>query len=322
MNAMRILVVRLGAMGDVIHALPAVASLARGIPGARITWILHPRWLPLVEANPHVAETILFDRRDRGLLRSAWRALRAQRFDLAVDLQGLVQSALVARAARPSRILGFARGAVREPPASWIYSKPVAPQAVHVVDRNLELARAAGATCEVREFPLPPGRAEGELPEGPFVLASPVAGWTSKQWPAANYARLADCLKQDFGLPLVVNGAPASASVLKGIPRVRVHLSGIEGLIHATRRAAAVVGVDSGPMHLAAALGKPGVAVFGPTDPARNGPYGGSLCVLRDPHAATSYKREPEIAESMRAVTVEMVMAALRPQLEKAVQPA
>ncbi len=105
------------------------------------------------------------------------------------------------------------------------------------------------------------------MPEGDFVLASPLAGWGAKQWPLENYARLADKLRRDCGLPLVLN-APHPIEMAGAMS----HVSGIPGLIDATRRATAVVGVDSGPMHLAAALGKPGVAIFGPTDPARNGP--------------------------------------------------
>ena len=125
-------------------------------------------------------------------------------------------------------------------------------------------------------FPSPKARRKAHLPDGKFVLASPLAGWGSKQWPLEFYEELA----RRLDLPLVVNGPPEAAATLARIRGAHVHLSGIRGLIHATRRAHAVIGVDSGPMHLAAALAKPGVAIFGPTDPARNGPYGGSLRVV------------------------------------------
>jgi hypothetical protein len=115
----------------------------------------------------------------------------------------------------------------------------------------------------LRTFAIPQGAPEGKLPDGRFVLASPLAGWGAKQWPLKSYEELAAKLD----VPLVVNGAPGSASELGSIRGAHVHLSGIDGLIDATRRAHAVIGVDSGPMHLAAALGKPGVAIFGPTDP-------------------------------------------------------
>src|SRR5262249_39059949 len=164
------------------------------------------------------------------------------------------------------------------------YTERIQSNSAHVVDRNLELAAAAGAAHVAREFPIPPGAPEGDLPKSDFVLASPLAGWVSKQWPAAYYAELAAGLD----LPLVVN-VPAAG--MMSIPGSHEHISGLPGLIHATRRAAAVIGVDSGPMHLADALGKPGVALFGPTDPARNGPYKRSLRVLRNASAVTTYKR-------------------------------
>src|SRR5207248_3009600 len=135
-----------------------------------------------------------------------------------------------------------------------------------------DLAASAGAAATLRTFPLPPGRPEGMLPEGPYVLACPLAGWRSKQWPLDHYRQLARRLR-DLGLTLVLNGPASAFASLASVPEARPHCSGIAGLIDATRRAAAVVGVDSGPLHLAAALGKPGVAIFGPTDPARNGPY-------------------------------------------------
>jgi len=176
----------------------------------------------------------------------------------------------------------------------------------HIVDRNLELVTAAGASSILRTFPLPEGRREGELPEGKFVLASPLAGWGSKQWPLEMYQGVAERLD----MPLVLNGPPDAAAALATVRGARVHLSGIAGLIDATRRAHTVIGVDSGPMHLAAALGKPGVAIFGPTDPARNGPYGGSLRVLRSKAAVTTYKRHMNDAD-MRAIAPAAVIEAL-----------
>jgi heptosyltransferase-1 len=305
MDGTRILVVRLGAMGDVIHALPAVASLKHSFPRSHVTWVIRPRWAPLLEANPFIDEIVLLERTPRGVF-DAVRRLRARRFDFAVDFQGLLQSALVATAARANRIVGFHRSQAAEAVAALFYSNTVVTSSAHVVDRNLELAAAAGASATVRLFPLPEGRAESSLPEGKFVLASPLAGWGSKQWPLEMFEEVARTLE----LPLVVNGAPDAAATLERIRGAHVHLSGLAGLIDATRRAHAVIGVDSGPMHLAAALSKPGVAIFGPTDPARNGPYGGSLRVLRSPSAVTTYKRRAE-DHWMREITPAAVVEAL-----------
>jgi heptosyltransferase-1 len=310
MTGPRILVVRLGSMGDVIAALPAVASLKHSIPHSKITWAIDPKWSLLLEGNPYVDSVVHLDRRTFTGLRQAWSELRAARFDFAVDFQGLVKSALVATLARPERIFGFNAASARESAASWFYSTKVPIRSYHAVERNLDLAAAAGASNILRTFPLPPGTPEAELPEGDFVLASPLAGWGAKQWPLEYYSRLSERLRGECGMPLVVD-VPYPLH----IESTETHVSTLPGLIHATRRAAAVVGLDSGPLHLAAALGKPGVAIYGPTDPARHGPYGGSIEVLRSPEAVTTYRRTPEPDPSMREITPDRVFEALVPIL-------
>ena len=301
-----ILVVRLGAMGDILHTLPAAASLKHSFPGAHLTWAVESRWRPLLEDNPFIDRIVELRRGSLGGLLETARELRSRRYDLAVDFQGLIKSALTAAMARPGRLFGYHQSQARERVAAIFYSNRVTVSAVHVVDRHLELAYAAGAVHPLRVFPLPAGRAEAPLPEGDFVLASPLAGWGAKQWPLDSYRSLGELLRSRLGIPLVLDGPPGS-----GFDQY----SSLAGLIHTTRRAAAVVGVDSGPLHLAAALGKPGVAIFGPTDPARNGPYGGSLRVLRSPSAATTYKRGADTAGSMREITPEAVFESLRAQL-------
>jgi heptosyltransferase-1 len=303
-----ILIVRLGAMGDIIHSLPGAASLTHSFPDARITWVVEPAWVPLLEGNGFVDRLVVFRRTDPSSWKRTKEELRAERYDLAVDFQGLAKSALIAHQARPERIAGFGSGVVRERAAGLFYSTRVGSDAVHVVDQALDLAAGAGASNLVRAFPLPAGSPEGHLPDGPFALASPLAGWTSKQWPLEYYARLAALLREKLGMPLVLNGAPGAVPTVAGTIR---HESGIAGLIDATRRAALVIGVDSGPLHLAAALNKSGAAIFGPTDPIRNGPYGGDFEVFRIPGVRTTHRRGQVIDPSMRAVTPEEVFAAL-----------
>jgi heptosyltransferase-1 len=310
----RILVVRLGAMGDVIHTLPAVASLKHSFPGSHLTWLIEAQWAPLLAGNPYVDAVAIFRRGSPRAWIRTWRKLRSGGFDFAIDFQGLVKSALAASMARPDRIFGFHQSQLRERAAALFYSNHTLAHAAHVVDRNLELAADAGAANILRTFPLPEGSAEGELPASGFVLASPLAGWRYKQWPLMFYSRLAARLERELELPLVLNGPPGTndfASVAAALP----HQSTVEGLIYATRRATAVVGVDSGPLHLAAALGKPGVAIFGPTDPARNGPYGESVSVLRSPRAVTTYKRLSTINPAMRDIDPDRVFEALKAQL-------
>ena len=334
-------------MGDIVHALPAVATLKQGFPGSHLTWVVEPQWAALLEGNPFVDRVILLRRRSASGVLASLRELRSATFDFAVDFQGLLKSAVVAAAARPERIFGWDRGQLREPAAGVFYTHRASSAASHVVDRNLDLSAAAGAGHPIRVFPLPAGLPEAALPEGDFVLASPMAGWRAKQWPLENYLTLAGLLLRELKLPLVLNGPPGSLDKLtdesvcptlpsrglhgcgagasacqpaaSGIPAAPLgtwpHACGLPGLIDATRRAAAVVGVDSGPMHLAAALGKPGVALFGPTDPARNGPYGDSFRVLRWPGAVTTYKRIDAVDESMRRIAPEEVFESLRAAL-------
>jgi len=316
-----LLMVRLGAMGDIIHALPAAAALKRGHPELRLVWAVEPRWAPLLEQNPFVDRVLLLHRDSLAGLLATRRALREIPFEIAVDFQGLLKSALVCFAAGARHTFGFGPGLVRESGATLFYGTKVSTTAAHVIDRNLDLASAAGASKQDGPiFALPSGQSEGNLPDRSFVLASPLAGWAAKQWPLSHYVTLASRLEKELGIPLVLNGAAGTAFGAMGsaIP----HFSGLPGLIHATRQAAAVVGVDSGPLHLAAALSKPGVAIFGPTDPARNGPYGGSLRVLRVPDAATTYKRGTTIDETMQRVSPDEVFEALRAVLGERPHPA
>lgn len=303
-----ILIVRLGAMGDILHALPGAASLKQSFPGALLTWVAESKWAPLLEGNGLADRIVRFHRHEPVSWLATRRELRAVRFDLAVDFQGLIKSALVAHFARPERLVGFGPGLVRERPASWFYSNRVESKSTHVVDMGLDLAVAAGATSRLEVFPMPQGSPEGVLPDAPFVLACPLAGWTSKQWPLESYETLAGLLRTRLGMPLVLNGAPGS---LPDVPWAHRHESGIPGLIDATRRAALVVGVDSGPLHLAAALNKSGVAIFGPTNPARNGPRGGDFAVLRAEGVETTHRRGAAIDPCMRAITPENVFAGL-----------
>jgi len=316
MNLGRVLIVRLGAMGDILHALPAVASLRASFPEVRIAWVAHPKWSDLLDGNPAVDEPIYLDRFSPSSVARAWKALRREPFDAAIDFQGLTKSALVSVAARSTARFGFHYSLVRETPAALFYHRHCSSPAAHVVDRNLDLARLAGATVRCEEFPLPPGRPEGRLPAGRFVLAAPFAGWISKQWPLENYTLLARRLRHEAGAVLVLNGAPSQERELRSVEDAEVHISSIAGLIHATRKAAAVLGLDSGPLHLAAALGAPGVALFGPTDPARNGPFGGGVTILRSPAAETTYARGSEIHPSMRDLHPDMVFEALRIRLK------
>lgn len=315
-----ILVVRLGAMGDIVHTLPAVASLKRSFPELPLTWIVESNWAPLLQGNPAIDRLILVERRNRGTWAETRRQLRRNKYAMALDFQGLLKSAIVARLAGPESVVGFHRSEAREGAAAWFYSKTVHSRSRYIVDRNLDLAAAAGATRISRTFYVPPGTPEGNLPSDGFVLASPFAGWTGKQWPLEYYAEAAGILGKELGLPLVLNGPPSAREALSRVPNALLHVSGLPGLIDATRRATAIIGVDSGPLHLAAALEKPGVALFGPTDPDRNGPCHANIRVIRGPRVFArnhrgAYARSGDIDPVMREIDPERVIAALKLQV-------
>lgn len=328
----RILVARLGAMGDVIQTLPAVADLRNRFPEARITWAVESLWAPLLERNPHVDDVIPVALRTWRRLANGPRSwkdairfagdLRARRFDLAIDFQGLLKSAVLASLSGARERAGFDRLHLREPLAELTYTLRVRTSCPHVVDRYRDLAAlVTGSRSTGRaEFPLPVGSLRPDLP-AKFVLASPQAGWGGKQWPAEHYGRLADRIWTDHRIPLAIDCPPGTEESIAGIRAnapagsVVTHPSTVSELIGATRNARAVVGVDSGPLHLAAALARPGVAIFGPTDPDRNGPYGDSITVLRAAGATTTYKREREPHWSMLACTPDQVYERIRPAL-------
>lgn len=324
LNAGRVLVVRLGAMGDVIHALPAAAALARALPEATVDWIVEPCWADLLKGNPYLRSVVPFPLkawRKQPFSAQSWGAarrligeLRSNRYDLVVDLQGLMKSACLARLTGCPRRVGFERPALREPFAARFYTEQVVVSGEHVVDKNLSaVRRLIGNEDAAAEFPLPEGEYSAALPPGDFVLASPLAGWGSKQWPSRHYAQLAGLIQGGLGMRLVLDCAAGDVGYVQEIARaapaesVAVHSSTIPQLIGATRRARAVVGVDSGPLHLAAALNKAGVAVFGPTDPARNGPYGGTLTVLRATTASTTYRRDENVSCAMSSISAAQV---------------
>jgi heptosyltransferase I len=292
-------------MGDILHTLPAVADLRASLPHAEIAWAVEPKWIPILQTENFVHHLLPVNRRDPLSVWIATKWLRRWQPDLAIDFQGLIKSAAVTLLSGAPRRLGYAAEDVRERSAAILYNELQAGGGGHIVDRHRRLASFGKAVEDPARFPLPEGFADSSLPENGFVLAAPFAGWGSKQWPIENYALLGERLRNEANLTLVLNVAPGQA-----FPESEFlfrHQSSLEGLIDATRRARAVLGLDSGPMHLAAALAKPGVALFGPTDPARNGPYGGTIRTLRIPGAQTSYKRSAQAAESMRQLSVDMV---------------
>lgn len=350
-TAPRILIVRLGSLGDILHTLPAVGGLRRALPAAHIGWAVEQRWAALL-ATPdavtgprgpqkplvdtvHTVDTLAW--RTALLSDRTWReagaaisALRGEQYEVAIDFQGAFKSALLAQLSRAPRRIGFAQP--REKPATLFYTHSVFARGRHIVEQNLSLAEALVASPEFRVasresageicFPLPDDPDAEQICERElrahqlreFAILNPGAGWGAKCWPAERYAQVARALGA-AGLRSVVNFGPGEEALAKRVETdsggAAVALpSSLGELIAVTRRARLFVGGDTGPMHLAAALGVPVVALFGPTDPARNGPFSRCAMVLRSPTSKTTTSHRPQPDEGLLQITAAQVIAA------------
>jgi lipopolysaccharide heptosyltransferase I len=302
MNAPRkILIIRLSSLGDILHAVPAVQSLRRTFPEARIDWLVEQRTSVLLSAVVGIDRIFTIDTRSlrMGILRSeSWtrlwavlRALRAERYDLSLDFQGLVKTGLLSLLCGATERLGFDRKLVREQPAQWFYTRRVGrgPSARHVVQLNESLAQAAGALrptgrAELRARPEHLASIEDRLRQeklSDFVVINPGGGWITKKWSPQKYGQLAERIASELGLPVVVTTGPGEEDLYHQIVRScsdpvprHFQVSFME-LIPLLSSARLLIGGDTGPFHLACALGTPVVGIFGPTSPARNGPWSG-----------------------------------------------
>lgn len=293
---MHVLVVKLSAIGDVVHALPAVAALRRSSPDVRVTWVVERAAAAVLRGSPAIDRLVEIDTRAwrRRLLRRDTRrtlvdrlsALRAEPVDVALDLQGLLKSGLVAYASGASRRVGFATESLREPASRAFLTEQVAvDDHGHVIEKNLSLVRHLGV--EVRgeyEFPIvvpDDVRAglEGRLPAEPFAILNPGGGWATKLWPAERFGRLAESIGERHGLVSLVTFGPGEEALARNVVAAspsglaRLFPCSLLELVELARRCRLFVGGDTGPLHLAAAAGAPIVGLYGPTSPLRNGPF-------------------------------------------------
>ena len=269
-----LLVIRLSAFGDVIHTIPAVVALRDALPETEIAWAVEPAYAELVEIVARV-------RPIRAELKqwSVSRILAARRdvrgFGTAIDFQGLIKSSLIAHASGASDRYGFARDVIREKPAAWFVNRPVAiDRSSHVVEWNLDLARAfAPSITRVPEVDFAPFAADPSGKLAGFddrIVLLPGAGKPAKQWPVERFAELA----RRIGSDALVAWGPGEEQLARAIGAEVAPATNFRELAYMLGRARLVIGADTGPLHLAAALGTPVIALYGPTNPARNGPYG------------------------------------------------
>ncbi len=340
---MNILLVKLSSIGDVVHTLPSLAALRRRYPEAHITWVVEEESLDIIKGNPRV-DRILVSGRKRwarrlgngreigetlGEIRRFLRDLRDRPYDVVIDFMGLFKSAILVFASRGKRKLGY--DSMQEMSGLFYNEKITEDMGKHAVDRYLDFARHLGADTAEPEFFLDipadsASRADvllkegGVDPERPFVVLSPMsyAGET-RLWEDDRFAQLGDRIRLEMELPVVITGHETGGMIGRIAASMETKALNLENrttlkeLAHLYRRAAAVVTPDSGPMHIAAAVGTPVVALFGASEPARTGPYGRIHTVIRSElNCSPCFKKTCDTRRCMQEITVDMVLEAVR----------
>ena len=347
----RVLIVRIGAMGDVLHAMPAVAALRDLHPEWFIGWAIEPAWSVLLQASTdHHRITHKAGRSETRPLIDRWhpfparawqkrpfafstpkeiyttrRELRACDYDICIDMQGSLKSATAGRMAGAHLFVGPAKA--REAAARWLYGQRVTTHAAHVVEQGCELlSSAVGEPLKPAAVTLPVNPkaeawcdrllAQTSSIREKFAYLAPTAGWGAKQWPAERYGAVAAALGQ-AGYHVLVNESPGhrfADAVVEASGDVAISVPcSIEQMLALMRRAGVVIAGDTGPLHLAAALERPIVGLYGPTDPARNGPYlteAAKARVLRHESSRTDHSRHARTETGLMQITVDEVVEA------------
>lgn len=341
-NPHNILIIKLSSLGDVVHALPALRALRLKFPSARISWMVNRGLEGILEGNPDLDEIILFDRKrwgrwhDRralGELKTFVTALRARQFDLVIDLQGLLRSGLLAVLSNAPVRVGFSNG--RElSPLSYTHKIAVPDDDIHAVDRYLLATSFLGAEVGEAVFPIAVSDADeawakqqvGHIPpDQPLVLVNPSARWITKQWPLERFADVCRRLAGESVSVALIGGAEDVERCRRLQELVGMSLPDLSGkttlkqLAALMRHASLLLTNDSGPMHMAVAMGLPVVAIFGPTNPSRTGPYPASAgldrVLRKDISCAPCYRKKCRTLICMDSLSADEVVGAVRENL-------
>lgn len=339
---MNILLVKLSAIGDVVHTLPSLAALRELYPDAHITWAIEEASSCLIMNHPFV-DRVLVSRRKYWLknlrelrrinetlreMRLFLSELRDRRYDLVIDFHGLLKSSVIVLLSRGKRRLGY--DSMQELSGLFVNETIFEDMKKHAVDRYLDFIRYLGGRVERPEFLIPAdkdtdARVTALLQtnnidsEEPFVAVNPVAYWETKLWTNEGFARLCDRIVAELNMAVVFTGGKNDTiveDICSRMTQPSVHLAGqtsLQELACLYKRASLVVTTDSGPMHIAAAVDTSTVALFGPTDPARTGPYGDGHCVVRkDMTCSPCFLKKCDSGRCMTDITVEEVFVAVK----------
>jgi lipopolysaccharide heptosyltransferase I len=309
---MRILIVKLGSIGDIVHTLPALAALREGFPDAEISWVVERNLSEILRDNPILDRLIEVDTKAlrRGLMsgetlrapRQQLRRLRASAFDVALDFQGLLKSASIARLSGARRVFGYSRAGLREPASSIFLSKRVSvPKTTHVIRKGLLLVEGAlglPVPSDPARFSFPisvptadenAAREAAGLAGGNYAILNPGGGWPTKLWSADRFGKLADAIWSSHGLTSLVTYGPGEEELASSVERssqlgkARTVKLSLKAFYALAKTARIYVGGDTGPTHIAVAAGTPIVGLFGPTEWWRNGsPRTEDICVERN----------------------------------------
>lgn len=329
----RFLIVRLGSLGDVVHGIPVAAALRQEYPSSRIDWMVDPRYVELLDLVKGIDRRIAVDPRairkgaGRKKFRETLRELREADYDAVIDLQGLLKSAMLARSVHGRQTIGFPRKHLREQLARLFYtSAPDPGDATHVIYKNLALLAPLKVVDRRVRFPL-------EIPHTPtvlqvmarfepdgYVLINPGAAWSNKQWPPERFGRIAEGIAREFGWQSLVLWGPGEQDIAHNV----VAASGgaaaasppttIADLVGIARHARLMISGDTGPLHIAGAVSTPIVALYGPTRPERNGPWGlHDVALSRVQQCSCVYERKCKKAERcIDDISVAEVMGAVQ----------
>ena len=333
---MNILIVRLGALGDIIHAVPAAAALRNAFPDARIDWLVEARHRPMVDLVSVIDRAVVLERPSMTAWLDVSRRLRQVRYDAAIDFQGLMKSAILARASGAPRVIGFSIWHLREKGARPFYSEThrdtPAERADHIVRQNLALLRSLGVNDTTIRFPLADvrSRALEEIQtalggERPFALINPGAAWPNKRWPPDRFGEIAAFLREVRGLPSFILWGPGEEGLAGAVVETSSGAARIApptrlaDLLALSRASSLMVSGDTGPLHIAAAVGTPTVSLFGPTDPQRNGPWNpDDVTVSRYGVCGCHYERRCRKAEwCLESLSVPEVTAAVQQRFQR-----
>lgn len=282
---MNVLIVRLGALGDVVHAIPAAAALRAAFPAAHIDWLVDAKHRGIVDLVTSIDRAITLERATLPAWSAAIGMLRRVHYDVAIDLQGLLKSAVLARASGATRIVGFSIWHLREKTARPFYSDAHDVEGGHVIAKNLRLLRAVGVHDDTIRYPLAdtPSAAldavRHRLGPRPFAMINAGAAWPNKRWHPERFGQLAAFLQETCGLAPVIVWGPGEEALAARVTAasagaaIEAPRTGVKDLVALARAASLVVSGDTGPLHIATAVGTPTVGLFGPTDPQRNGPF-------------------------------------------------